>query len=105
MIRIKKKERNKQTNKGQRKQTKNKNTPPSYLRMEKVCSSEMLVAMYLYHNTQHYAALYFDYFVTWNARKHEIKLSKSSCTVRRTVNGQPYEGKFCVFKKKKSPAC
>ena len=65
--------------------------------MEKVYYSEMLVARYVYHNTQPYSALNFEYFVTWTARKHEIKLSKISCTVRRTFTGQPYEGMFCMF--------
>jgi len=66
--------------------------------MEKVCSSEMLLAMYVYRNTQPYSALNVDYFVTWTARKHEFKLSKTSCTVRRTFTGQPYEGNFVCSK-------
>jgi len=54
--------------------------PLSYLRMEKVCSSEMLLAMCVYRNTQPYSAFSFDYFVTW------------------TFTGQPYEENFVCSK-------
>lgn len=56
--------------------------------MEEVDSSHMLVAAY--HNSLPYFALNFDYFVTRTAKTHEIKLSKTSFTVRRTFSGQPY---------------